>query len=75
VKFSNNTYSSNPVQEARDATSKYITDLSQQVLEQLKDEYPNEKDYRIAEIALNACSKLLATHFFEKARFGKKPTD
>lgn len=75
MKFTTTNFSSNPVLESREKATKYVNELTSQALEKLKEQYPDVSEYKIAEIALTACSTLLELHFHELARYGKSPTD
>ena len=65
----------NPIQEAHEAVEDHIRAVTDTVAIEIKDEFPDKDEARIAEIALAVCSKLLRAHFSMRAAKGWKPLD
>lgn len=69
------TYSANTPNTITNEIASYIEHLAEEIKEQIKNEFPDKDEQRIAEIALFVCSKILASHLTERSKYGKRPTD
>lgn len=65
----------NPIQNAHEAVAEHMQEITSLVANDIRDEFPDKDEARIAEIALAVCSRLLHAHFSKRAAKGFEPLD